>query len=516
MVTFLSPVWFFALLTLLVPILIHLWSKGEQSIIRIGSTRFLATSTQKIPRRIALSDIPLLLLQLTLLLLLTLLLTRPVWQPQIIKRKPAERWVLVSPRVYQPIQDLDAIRAIDSLEAIGYQTAWLAPEFPRLTNQRPPVHQPATTISLLKEFDARLPDSSSIFIVAPAYLSSIQGALTSFNSDVSWYRSNNTSTNQWISHAHRMPQDSLFIALGSSNASSTVFESFFTPSTSANNIASSPLQQAFEIQDTNTLTLLSNDGVLHDNVFEIRDQPTWQVHIFHDQERMEDVRYVEAALQAAVETHAGLLQLKISSTEEPLPENSDSLHLGFWLSEHPVPEALFASLVSGGTLIEDQLGSEQNQHKSHLIMAGPTLNEPPYIFTTASTLLGGAPEWTDAFGNTMMVRMRAGKNYHYRFQGRFHPSSTSLVTHSQWPKWINDLIQQIRVKKYIDTSSDLRQISVTQINTLALASPDKNNQTTPLIPNAWPLFRYIVILVLLVFIVEYVVAYRRIKSTTSR
>ncbi len=75
--TFLDPKYLWALLSLIVPIAIHLWSRKKVKVIKVGSIRFLESLNPKQTSSIQLNEIWLLILRMLILILLTLLMAQP-------------------------------------------------------------------------------------------------------------------------------------------------------------------------------------------------------------------------------------------------------------------------------------------------------------------------------------------------------------------------------------------------------------------------------------------------------
>ncbi len=78
--TFGNPFYLWTLLGLLVPIAIHLWSKKEAKIIKIGSIKFLTPSDSKQSSRLKLNELWLLFLRMFIISILAIILSEPQWQ----------------------------------------------------------------------------------------------------------------------------------------------------------------------------------------------------------------------------------------------------------------------------------------------------------------------------------------------------------------------------------------------------------------------------------------------------
>ncbi len=75
--SFLYPTYLWALLGLVIPVAIHFWSNKEGTIIKIGSTQFLATSDVKQTNSIKLNELFLLLLRMLIITVLVFIIAEP-------------------------------------------------------------------------------------------------------------------------------------------------------------------------------------------------------------------------------------------------------------------------------------------------------------------------------------------------------------------------------------------------------------------------------------------------------
>ncbi|WP_296623464.1 BatA domain-containing protein [Marivirga sp.] len=82
-----NPIALWGLTALAIPILIHLWSKNKTKEIEFGSIRFLRESSTLQSRKITLSDIPLLLVRLMILIFVVALLAKWVNYQEVEKQK---------------------------------------------------------------------------------------------------------------------------------------------------------------------------------------------------------------------------------------------------------------------------------------------------------------------------------------------------------------------------------------------------------------------------------------------
>jgi len=122
--TFLSPLYLYGLFGLLVPIAIHIWSKKEGRLIKVGSTQFFLEAESKQSSSLHINEIWLLILRLLLITTLVLILAKPMIQST---GGEGEKIALITPGVEENPQ---VVGLRDSLADDGYNFKWLAAGFP--------------------------------------------------------------------------------------------------------------------------------------------------------------------------------------------------------------------------------------------------------------------------------------------------------------------------------------------------------------------------------------------------
>ena len=122
-----SVTYLYALIGLLTPIVIHLWSKRENKIRKIGSIRFLPESETSQSKSLQLNEKRLLLIRCLLLALLSFLLSDVYY---LSGQEKGDRLVLVDPAV---LNDSRVQRALDTLDN-EYIRLWTS-GFPELNDQ---------------------------------------------------------------------------------------------------------------------------------------------------------------------------------------------------------------------------------------------------------------------------------------------------------------------------------------------------------------------------------------------
>lgn len=176
---FLNPTYLWALLGLIVPIGIHLWSKKEGKTIKIGSIQLLDESDSKQTSSIQINELWLLLLRIVLISVLVVLIAGPQIKRKITK-VPVTYIVEPSLLQYEEVNAiLDTIQTEESVRL-------LQSGFPELQND--PLYKIPTVTpkywQLAKEMEALKTDSIVVF--TNAFTSGIKGKRPQVNKNISW------------------------------------------------------------------------------------------------------------------------------------------------------------------------------------------------------------------------------------------------------------------------------------------------------------------------------------------
>ena len=167
----LAPLGLAALAALIGPLLIHLRRRTEEVPVDFAALRWLDPRPR--PRqRLQFDEWPLLALRLLLVALLALLLARPAvlgWEDDGAR-------VLAAPGI-----DPAAARKAAGAEA---DIRWIAPGFPPIESEAP--EGPQAAASLIRQFDAELPDGAGLTILVPAILDGADAAPLRLTRKVSW------------------------------------------------------------------------------------------------------------------------------------------------------------------------------------------------------------------------------------------------------------------------------------------------------------------------------------------
>ncbi len=280
-----NPIMLWALAGLAVPIAIHLLSRKEGKVLKLGSLRHVQeTSTQQF-RGIRLNEVALLLLRSAMIVALTLLLAGLLF-PTTTETK----WLLVEKGLEgQPRIAL----LIDSLTAEGYEPRWLRRGFPSFHDSVQPPGE-INYRELVQELDKRNNFASIVF--ASNIPRSFAGLQMPLGDNIRWV-SYPAGDIDYSLQSIRITKDSVVRRVGHSSANATSFE--YTAS------AESDAEEVSE--------------------------PIVRIGIYADPKYESDKRIIKAALGAL----DGSLPMKIIAEENQAKAiTTDWL---IWLSDHAPP-----------------------------------------------------------------------------------------------------------------------------------------------------------------------------------
>ncbi|MBE7176566.1 MAG: BatA domain-containing protein [Mucilaginibacter polytrichastri] len=186
--SFLSPIWFFALTALAVPVAIHLWNTRRGRTLRVGSISWLLTGNRQNRRSVHLTEWLLLLLRCTLIAFLVALLAGPFFRQSVIVEK-TKGWLLIAPEV-QKEAFFTYKNRVDSLQKAGYELHAFSPGFEKLSpqdTQKTGVKTaPAKYWSLLRQLGEKLPRGFPVTVISDARLAHFSGKRPESVLNITW------------------------------------------------------------------------------------------------------------------------------------------------------------------------------------------------------------------------------------------------------------------------------------------------------------------------------------------
>ncbi len=175
---FLNPTYLWALLGLLVPLAIHLWSKKEGKTIKVGSTKLLSESDSKQSRSIQLNEFFLLVVRMLLIGVLVLLIAG--FQ---IKKKAST--IPITYMVGPSLLDDDRIQIIIDTIDTGASLRLLESGFPELDKDQFDSNNTTPNYwQLAKEMETLQTDSIVVF--TKASINGIKGRRPETNKNIAW------------------------------------------------------------------------------------------------------------------------------------------------------------------------------------------------------------------------------------------------------------------------------------------------------------------------------------------
>src|SRR6478735_1525798 len=201
---FLNPIWLWGLTGLLIPIGIHLLSRKEGKVIRVGSIRHLEETSTRQFRNIRLNELTLLALRCLLITLIVLLLSGLSFNSYNTKDT---NYVLLEKGMerepdFQPL--------IDSLERKGSEVRWLSRGFPLLKDSASldsKIQYWSLVESLQKE------KARQIVVLAYNYVNGFKGKRAGIPENIKWI-SKSPGPAEFTLNAVRLSPDSVLLRKG--------------------------------------------------------------------------------------------------------------------------------------------------------------------------------------------------------------------------------------------------------------------------------------------------------------
>lgn len=470
MIHFLAPLAFFALLSVAIPIALHLLNRKEGTRVKVGSLKFIEVSESRRFKSLKLNELLLLFLRVSLLVLLAVLLARPLLENGFAGASKLSGWLLLDPIAAQAFQNGQTDARLDSLIEASYEVRALAAGLPRVNRMQEAADFQAVRHpwSLLREADQRLAADLPIAIFAPKQLRDLQGARPALARPVTWFSPPQPAKKQWIVSVRELGADSLLITAGASTAQHSAFRKhiFSQPQQAGPFAAIDSLRIMHQpATDSGRAQLVVRDqkGQL-ENVPIFPAPPPLKIMLVHDQARQNDADYFDAALRAAAEIwHAPLTITRHAS--QAIDSIAAGIDLLIWLSAQAAPALPQPSDRGRPTAILDAEGESFLSVATALDLEKAHSDNPVMLYRMAARpTKSGRVLWKTSDGAPILVETGQPAARQFQFHSRFHPAWTSLVVHPAFPTWIASLIEpQIEPVAPARIEHDLRLASAQQI-----------------------------------------------------
>lgn len=238
-----NPIFLWALTGLSIPIGIHLLSRKEGKVIRLGSLRHVhETSTQQF-RGIRLNEILLLVLRCLLIILFTLILSGLHWNTW-----GKTKWVLIEKGLESP--PLNAM--LDSLKGEGYEIRVLTKDFP-LVEESDSISSAVNYWALIEQLPSR--NLTDVIVFAQNRSDNFKGLRSTLPNNVRWI-SQPMSPLGFTLQAVQIKSDSMSVREGHTSSEAT----YFTTKTVSRSAGFAETQSP----DTVSITLVSDAKYAYD------------------------------------------------------------------------------------------------------------------------------------------------------------------------------------------------------------------------------------------------------------
>ncbi len=321
--SFLHPLYLWALLGLTIPIAIHLWSKKDGKTIKIGSIKLLSEEDSKQSSSIAINELLLLFLRISLIILVVLIMAEPQ-----IKRDNINTPItyIIEPSL---INNKDISSLIDSLK-VESSVRLLQNDFPELsdgtydrTNYSVPNYW-----KLARDMQALHTDSIVVF--TSGFASGLKGKRPTINKHIEWIvLDQEIPKEQAIDIA--LKKDSIEILTASSNFQNLSFKKEKISLTASN----------IKINASKDSITFSQHGKKEQHL--LKTETLLKVLLVYDTKLVNESTYIEAGLKTIstyLDRPIEILKTQVS-TEIDMPTYTHIV----WLSEASFPKHLSRTLI---------------------------------------------------------------------------------------------------------------------------------------------------------------------------
>ncbi|WP_299323616.1 BatA domain-containing protein [uncultured Maribacter sp.] len=341
--SFAQPSYLWALLGLLVPIAIHLWSKKEAKTIKIGSVQLLSESKSRQSSSIQLNEWWLLLLRMAIISLITLVMAKPQWQSKVNNSKLT---YVIEPELARNENFMARFTDVQADQEIRLLQSGLPKndiELDKLEDSRSVDHW-----SLASEMDAL--ETDSIIVFTNGYAKELKGARPETIHDINWIVLDSAQTVEKPLLAYQKEKN---IALFTANNSPVVSK-----------IATKTIElgDAYQLTSNGDSLQVSSSSSVKIPLIQ---QSALEVSLVYTDSLSTDKRYIEAAL-AALSTYLNR-EIKVESfLDSELLENKEA-DLMIWLSTKPAPVTARKTLVFKNDSIANSLiTNDENENTFYI------------------------------------------------------------------------------------------------------------------------------------------------------
>lgn len=454
----LYPIGFLALIGLLIPVIIHLWSVKQGKTLKIGSIALLGESSSATSKSLKLTDVLLFILRCLLIILIAFILAQPFLQVKVNHQKTSG-WILVTPNHLNQAYKTDQ-KTIDSLLNLGYELHEFDLGFKKMdladTAITDSVNSQLSHVSLLKALQYKIPASYTAYVYADDRLNNFSGEMPKIAYRLIW-KSN--------------------LAMDSTKYWSTNY-----------------LGKTFEAKSTSnaiTYTALTKSNL-----------PSLSVVVYEPNGN--DGQYVKAALNAIADFSKR--NISIQGFNRTNAKNADVV---FWLSEQSISPYI-AELKPNAKIFAYQNGKVENVSGNDLHLSDGLTEEASVKMYKRVKVnqQKGTVIWKDGYGVPLLLRDSMNKHIYFNFYSRLNPQFTDLVWKEQFVSALMPIVLGVEKSEDFGFETnvlDQRRISAAQ----QFTTPSSKTTAIAPIEKQEPINHLFWILAFLVLLLERILSFRK-------
>lgn len=256
--SFVNPAYLWALSGLLVPIGIHLLSRKEGKVIKVGSLRHVEESNTSRFKSIRLNEIWLLLLRCLMIVLLVMFMGGA--RCSQIPFTTSVKWVLIE----KELENNPRVKSqVDSLVKTGFEVRYLAKDFP-LRDRTTQADDQQNYWQLIEQLNEKI--GYDIIVFSQSRLSNFYGKRVELSSFIRWIPVE-SDENKFIASAIQLSSDSVRVRMGTTSSTETSFiNEIYTFNKNENWFALEDRTDSVLINkpDTITVSILADETFKHD------------------------------------------------------------------------------------------------------------------------------------------------------------------------------------------------------------------------------------------------------------
>lgn len=435
------------LLALLLPIIIHLWNRQKPKRVYFGSIKHLKQIKKRHWYHIELKDIPLLLLRLLWVGLLALLLMQPAWQ--LITSPPSKKRIYISPDLL-PISDYPVIQALqDTLPQAEIEWRLLIDSLPQIPHADTSINLSTQQLNywdLLAVVNAEwlAHPKHDYYVFATDLARNYIGDPPTINTPIHFYALPLKNPQKWLAAYHWQGAKQIQLTLAEGDDQQTNYQ------IKKLTLDEEKTSFSFDSKETWHIATINDDQYLlqdeQENVIDTIQKDHFrlnceQIILVYDQSRLEDKKYVWAALQTIKQFHPSALKIQQMTTSAFHSSNllKQKGNAVIYLSNQSFPQKQKDKTAALTLILEDAATNSFKGKKVALVQNDLRLLAPPRLLQYQRVQQNdnkASSIWQTATERAILTFEVDSLLQHYQFYSRFHPQFTNLPNDGTLAQWL--------------------------------------------------------------------------------